>query len=423
MVPRMEQLDVHLGGQRPLGYSYWPLAEDDPGVEIPRESLRLVSPDGALVRGLLWLPPGGKPWKTAVILSHPRGDFSVHYACPLLAAAGYAVVGFGTRYQNNDTDCLHENCITDVKTVYDEMKRRGAEAVVLLGNSGGGSLMAMANAELGIGDGWIGMAAHPGEGVFMLQVIDPSVASEDDPLSTVPELDMYNPDNGWRPWPEPCHYDPVWLERYRAAQVDRVARLDAIAKAAIADNQDAAGRLRGVDKTTDVGAYRELRRRAVFGKYMTIYRTLADPAYLDLSIFPDERPMGSLFAFPDPFDANYGRGGLSRIDDHPRLAEHLVRAVEPRQARRHDAQGDGADDPRAPHGRHRDPRPPGEGDRRQRRRRGHHLRGDEGRPALPGGPSARGTRARRRVVGQALPVTRWDRARPPVQSLRSLTTH
>ena len=281
----------------------------------------------------------GRPWKTAVILSHPRGDFSVHYACPLLAAAGYAVVGFGTRYQNNDTDCLHENCITDVKTVYDEMKRRGAEAVVLLGNSGGGSLMAMANAELGIGDGWIGMAAHPGEGVFMLQVIDPSVANEDDPLSTVPELDMYNPDNGWRPWPEPCHYDVDWLARYRAAQVDRVARLDAIAKAAIAEAEDAAGRLRAIDKSADPAAYRELRRRAVFGKYMTIYRTLADPAYLDLSIYPDERPMGSLFASPDPFDANYGRGGLARIDDHPWLAEHLVGSVEPRQAGRHDAQG------------------------------------------------------------------------------------
>jgi len=309
----MQDLDTHLGGRRPFGLSYWPMAEDDPGVDIPRESIRLVSPDGALVRGVLWTPPGGKPWKTAVILSHPRGDFSVHYACPLLAAAGYAVLGFSTRYINNDIDCLHENCIVDVRTAYDEMKRRGAEAVVLLGNSGGGSLMAMANAELGIGDGWIGMAAHPGEGVFMLQVIDPSVADEHDPFSTVPELDMYNPDNGWRPWPEPCTYDPEWVRRYRAAQIERVARIDAVAKASIADATDAGERLRGIDRTSDAAGWRELRRRTVFTQYLTIYRTLADPAYLDLSIDPDERPMGSLFAFPDPFDANYGRAGLSRV--------------------------------------------------------------------------------------------------------------
>jgi len=308
----MQELDAHLGGQRPFGLNYWPMAQDEPGVEIPRESIRLVSPDGALVRGVLWTPPNGKPWKTAVILSHPRGDFSVHYACPLLAAAGYAVLGFGTRYQNNDTDCLHENCIVDVKTVHDEMVRRGAEAVVLLGNSGGGSLMAMAQAQLGIGDGWVGMAAHPGEGVFMLQVIDPSVADETDPFSTVPELDMYNPDNGWRPWPEPCVYDTDWLAAYRAAQMARVARIDAIAKASIAEAADAGGRLRELDKEVDTVAWREHRRRAVFTKYLTTYRTLADPAYLDLSIDPDERPMGSLFAFPDPFDANYGRGGLAR---------------------------------------------------------------------------------------------------------------
>jgi pimeloyl-ACP methyl ester carboxylesterase len=213
---------------------------------------------------------------------------------------------------NNDTDCLHEACITDVQTAHDEMVRRGAEAVVLLGNSGGGSLMAMANAELGIGDGWIGMAAHPGEGVFMLQVIDPSVADEGDPFSTVPELDMYHPDNGWRPWPERCSYDPAWVERYRQAQRARVARIDAIAKASIAEAGDVVPELRSVDKATEPTRWRELRRRAVFTRYLTIYRTLADPAYLDLSIDPDDRPMGSLFAFPDPFDANYGRGGLAR---------------------------------------------------------------------------------------------------------------
>ena len=295
------------------------------------------------MRGLLWTPPGGKPWKTAVILSHPRGDFSVHYACPLLAAAGYAVLGFGTRYLNNDTDCLHESCIVDVKTVHDEMIRRGAEAVVLLGNSGGGSLMAMAQAELGIGDGWIGMAAHPGEGVFMLQVIDPSVADEDDPFATVPELDMYNPDNGWRPVAGAVPYDPDWLAALprRAGRPGRPHRRHRQGDASPTPT-DAGGRLRGVDKAADPAAWRELRRRAVFTQYLTIYRTLADPAYLDLSIDPDERPMGSLFAFPDPFDANYGRGGLARtmtargwlstwsgLSSHAKLADTMPKVTVP----------------------------------------------------------------------------------------------
>jgi pimeloyl-ACP methyl ester carboxylesterase len=176
----------------------------------------------------------------------------------------------------------------------------------------------------------------------MNQVIDPSVADEADQFSVVPELDMYNPDNGWRPWPQPSSYDEAWLAKYRAAQLDRVARIDTIAKAALAEAEDGRQRAGATDKAADPAAWRHWRARAVSMKYLVIYRTLADPAYLDLSIYPDERPLGSLFAFPDPLDANYGRGGLARsmtargwlstwsgLSSHAKLADTMPKVQVP----------------------------------------------------------------------------------------------
>jgi pimeloyl-ACP methyl ester carboxylesterase len=128
----------------------------------------------------------------------------------------------------------------------------------------------------------------------------------------IPELDMYSPENGWKPWPEPCTYDREWLAGYRTAQRERIARLDAIARESIEASREAGQQLRGIDAKQKPAEWRRWRQRAVQTKYLVIYRTLADPAYLDLSIDPDERPMGSLFAFPDPLDGNYGRGGLAR---------------------------------------------------------------------------------------------------------------
>src|SRR5207249_12211334 len=131
-----------------------------------------------------------------------------------------------------------------------------------------------------------------------------------DPSSVHPDLAMAGAPNGWGPWPGRSHDAPAWLARYRQAQRDRVAHLDGVARHALQERAEAkeeATRARGT------AAWNHLRRRAVHARYLTVYRTLANPAYLDPEIEPDERRLGSIFAFPDPLDANYGYGGLARV--------------------------------------------------------------------------------------------------------------
>jgi len=304
---------------------------------VRRDVAWLDATDTAQSFGILYRPANHEP-KTAVYLMHPRGEFTRHYVVPGLTARGYAVFGHNSRYLNNDTDMVHERLLFDIAAGMRYLKDRGFERIILLGNSGGGSLLGFYQSQAGRppgqrltrtpggeridltaevmpeGDLYIPVAAHLGEGRFMLNVLDPSVIDEDDPLATDHAWDMYHPANGYRPFPAPSSYDRTWLAEYRLRQRERNRRLDQRAHEYLADHAYFRDQMRGDGFGSLPDAARGLvARHARLGRYMIIYRTLANPAYLDGSIDPSRRPLGSIFSPADPIIGNYGPGGLARV--------------------------------------------------------------------------------------------------------------
>jgi hypothetical protein len=154
-------------------------------------------------------------------------------------------------------------------------------------------------------DGVVFLAPHPGQGRLLLGCIDPSVSDEHDPLAAVPELDAFDPANGFAEPPRSSSYSAEFLERYRAAQRDRVARIDATARAYLARRAEARAAHQRSGEAAD-------RRRALAPHLITVFRTDADPRTVDLALDPSERPYGSLFgARPDLI--NYGQVGFGRL--------------------------------------------------------------------------------------------------------------
>lgn len=304
----------------------------------PQENIYLQASDGAVSHGILYRPVDAPNAKVCIYLMHPRGPMSRHYLAGHMPARGMALFGHDGRYLNNDSDCLHERLLLDIAAGMQRLRDLGFETIVGVGNSGGGSLFGyyqeqaerapgerrdaapsgdpvnLIDTEMPPFDLYVALAGHPGQGNYLLQALDPSVVDERDPESWDPDLDMYNEANGYRPWPAESAYDRDWLARYREAQQRRCLRLDALARQAIADRA-LARTLHAGPQFADLESadQQRTRRRAKLSRVMVIYRTLANPAYLDPSIDPSNRPIGSIFAAGrDPFDTNYGLGGLSR---------------------------------------------------------------------------------------------------------------
>jgi hypothetical protein len=101
------------------------------------EPLVLETADRAMAGGWLYAR-GGET--TAVMVVHPRANFSHHYIVPGLVEAGYAVLCVNTRWLNNDSTLLHEVVLLDVAAGVAALRER-YDRVVLCGNSGGGSLL------------------------------------------------------------------------------------------------------------------------------------------------------------------------------------------------------------------------------------------------------------------------------------------
>src|SRR5262249_4788626 len=138
---------------------------------------------------------------------------------------------------------------------------------------------------------------------------DPSVVDESDPVASDPRLDMYDARNGYRPMGEgPSSYTAEFLAAFRAAQRERCERLDARA----VEWCDAVRWYRRRLRAADRAAPAERRPPApppLPPRHFPLYRTLADPRYLDPRLDPSQRPLGSIFSFGrDPVVGNYGEG-------------------------------------------------------------------------------------------------------------------
>jgi len=233
--------------------------------------------------------------KVAFIATHHVVDFSDHYMATPLAQRGFGFLGWNTRYQGDGAYFHLEHALIDIGLGVKWLREEaGVDTVVLLGNSGGGSLMATYQAQasnphtlgtsnvpgLSPGDFYVSVNAHQGRPDVLTAWMDPAVVDENDLLATDPSLDMFDPDNG-------PPYSDAFVARYRQAQRDRNDRITAWAREELA----------------------RLREIGISDRMFLINRLWADLRFVDLTIDPSDRRPGCYWG--DPKVANFGSFGVA----------------------------------------------------------------------------------------------------------------
>lgn len=253
-------------------------------------------------QGLYHRPATGPAPRVAFVATHYEVDFAEHYLAPLLTSRGFGFLGWNTRYRGNEAFFLLEHALVDIGVGVRWLREvQGVSTVVLLGNSGGGSLMAayqsqatapsipagpglrLPDAVLSLppGDLYVSLNAHPGRPEVLTAWLDPSVVDESDPLSVDPGLDMFSAAHG-------PPYDLSFVTRYRAAQRARNDRITAWAHSEL-------------DRLGSHGMWDRL---------FPVHRSWADLRFADLALDPSDRQPGCYAG--DPRRANYGPFGLVR---------------------------------------------------------------------------------------------------------------
>jgi pimeloyl-ACP methyl ester carboxylesterase len=273
-------------------------------VGLPSPTLPAAKHGSHPCQGLYWSPAGKKP-RIAAIATHYNVDFSEHYCGPLFAARGLGFLGWNTRYRGAEDQFILEHALIDIAVGVKWLREAaGVETIVLLGNSGGGSLMAAYQAEaikptlwqsangplkdalasLLPGQMYISLNAHPGRPEVLTNWMDASVVDESDPTPTDPALDLFNPDNG-------PPYSQLFIAQYRTAQRARNQRITDWAKAELA----------------------RLKAAGIPDRIFPLFRTWADLRFMDPAIDPSERPCPACYAGSPPL-ANRSPFGIGRAN-------------------------------------------------------------------------------------------------------------